>query len=844
MTTDIATPRAQYALSGAGPYALDWPYQTGEIVVQATVDGVTTALVEGTDFTLTPSAAASGNLFLSGDWGAVTGSLYIERATKLEQGWSGTFPGEKGIEAALDRLTRQQQEGVPRARGALWVDSDLPLPPLTPAESRSIIWQGGRFAMGPAVADLEVLADLAGQTEAAAERAEQAAASVDTDQIESAKNQAVFSAGVLTDRRRAFAVLPRPPAVAQVNHVLQIGQSLAIGSNGTPIIHGIALPAPMYTFAGGPKAIPVAAGGVAADTATLKPLVEDTASPDGGAGRGETGLWVAAYTLALALAQERGNVTALGDFVFSAPGIGGQSITFFAKSASPTSWWQQRFRGHILAAQAVAQAQGKTYAVPVIFWAQGEANSGITSTPASYATALRTLFNDMGDEIVAITGQTERPHFVTYQTSYATREGDALTTNRSGTLGQLQVFAGALDVHQASPVYALPHATDGIHLTAEGYAMLGRTFGEALADIMVRNRYPRQIWPVSAVVSEGCREVRVAFRAPEAGVALDSVALPATPNGGFAVRDAAGNPVAISSVTASGNEVIIGLADFLPSIGTVRYAVDNRAVAGADPVGPTIATGNLRAGAYNLPVDGSAKAAGLWCPAFIRDLLPPPSGRVWPGFEAVGAGGGHWLFDKSAGQLTDRVNARAITDNGGLSAGVSGLAVSGVFGQGGTTNIADTAQLTICAVVRTTNDWATIAGALTATTGSALLLTQNGASSFTRSSGGSRTATAIHGTGSGTWRFLASVEDYAAAQARGRTGAIVNSVSLSGLTKATNGANTIGLGSRYWSNATYNKGFEIAELIIIPSALTTEQMAAIYARSVARMTVALGLAVA
>lgn len=692
--------------------------------------------------------------------------------------------------------------------------------------------------------ELSVVQQILLDVEQAAAAAVAAADSVDTALIDQAKAEAAFSASVLTDRRRAFAALPAPPAIAQMNHVLQIGQSLAIGSNGTPIIHGVPLPAPMYTFAGGPKAIPVAAGGVAADTATLKLLAEDTVSPDGGGSRGETGLWVAAYTLASALAAERGSVTALGDFVFSAPGIGGQSISFFAKSASPTSWWQQRFRGHILAAQAIAQGQGKTYAVPVIFWAQGEANSGVSNTPSGYASALRTLFDDMATEVMAITGQTQRPHFVIYQTSYATLEGNALTTNRSGTLGQLQVLSGALDVHQGTPVYALPHASDGIHLTAEGYAMLGRTFGEALTDLMVRNRYPRQIWPVSAVVAEGCRSIRVRFRAPEAGIAIDTTAIPATTNRGFGVRDAAGNPVAISSVTVAGDEAVIALSDFLPSLGTVRYGLDARAAAATDPVGPSIATGNIRAAGYDLAVDGSTKTAGLWCPAFIRDLLPPPSGRIWPGYETVGSGGGHWLFDKSGGQLTDRVNARAITDNGGLSAGVSGLAVSGVLGQGGTTNIADTDQLTICAVVRTTNDWATIAGALNATNGSALLLTQNGASSFSRSSGGSRTATAIHGTGSGTWRFLASVEDYAGAQARARSGSVVTSTSLASVTKVTNASQAIGLGSRYWSNATYNKGFEIAELIIIPSALTTEQMAAIYARSVARMAVALGLSVA
>ena len=155
MTTDIAIPRAQYALSGTGPYALPWPYSSGELVVQATVNGQTAVLAAGTDFSLSPSSGASGNLFLTGAWATFSGTLYIQRATALEQGWVGTFPGEKGIEAALDRLTRTQQDTSARVRGGLFVEVANPTVPYAPVAEAAIVWRNGQFQAGPTVGQIE-----------------------------------------------------------------------------------------------------------------------------------------------------------------------------------------------------------------------------------------------------------------------------------------------------------------------------------------------------------------------------------------------------------------------------------------------------------------------------------------------------------------------------------------------------------------------------------------------------------------------------------------------------------------------------------------------------------------
>lgn len=185
MTTETANPRATYALAGAGPYALEWPYDAGQLIVQGDRPGFPVAtLVAGVDYTLSPASGPSGNLFLGPGWNVATGTLYIDRNTPLEQGWVGTFPGEKGIEAALDRLTRRQQEIDPRVIGALFVETDAPMLPLTPTEGATVIWQDGQFAAGPTKVDLQAVLDAA---EAAALSEDNAAGSERSAALSSAE---------------------------------------------------------------------------------------------------------------------------------------------------------------------------------------------------------------------------------------------------------------------------------------------------------------------------------------------------------------------------------------------------------------------------------------------------------------------------------------------------------------------------------------------------------------------------------------------------------------------------------------------------------------------------------
>ncbi|MBL1963817.1 hypothetical protein ELE51_29100, partial [Klebsiella pneumoniae] len=92
---------------------------------------------------------------------------------------------------------------------------------------------------------------------------------------------------------------------------------------------------------------------------------------------------------------------------------------------------------------------------------------------AEYRALLRKLIDDVITDTTAITGQTEPPLTVLYQTSGSwTRD----STNMSIGEAQLDICAADANVMMASPAYAV---TDkGGHLDANGYRWLGMQFGK------------------------------------------------------------------------------------------------------------------------------------------------------------------------------------------------------------------------------------------------------------------------------------------------------------------------------------------------------------------------------
>ncbi|WP_424741076.1 hypothetical protein [Klebsiella pneumoniae] len=179
-------------------------------------------------------------------------------------------------------------------------------------------------------------------------------------------------------------------------------------------------------------------------------------------------------------------------------GVGGQIIERLSKGHS---WgFYNRIISAVTQIKAIADAEGKTCGVVGFLYLGNEYNydstKGGATDRAEYRALLRKLIDDVITDTTAITGQTEPPLTVLYQTSGSwTRD----STNMSIGEAQLDICAADANVMMASPAYAV---TDkGGHLDANGYRWLGMQFGKVLHRAIDRHQNWRPLQPLSVTLS-------------------------------------------------------------------------------------------------------------------------------------------------------------------------------------------------------------------------------------------------------------------------------------------------------------------------------------------------------
>ena len=179
-------------------------------------------------------------------------------------------------------------------------------------------------------------------------------------------------------------------------------------------------------------------------------------------------------------------------------GVGGQIIEHLSKGHS---WgFYNRIISAVTQIKAIADAEGKTCGVVGFLYLGNEYNydstKGGATDRAEYRALLRKLIDDVITDTTAITGQTELPLTVLYQTSGSwTRD----STNMSIGEAQLDICAADANVMMASPAYAV---TDkGGHLDANGYRWLGMQFGKVLHRAIDRRQNWRPLQPLSVTLS-------------------------------------------------------------------------------------------------------------------------------------------------------------------------------------------------------------------------------------------------------------------------------------------------------------------------------------------------------
>lgn len=356
-----------------------------------------------------------------------------------------------------------------------------------------------------------------------------------------------------------------------INHVLITGQSL---SNG----YGSSVVSDMQLYTNLRFATGVRAGAVGLEA--FAPLVETW--------DGKHGETIASGMANLASALWEAAGFTRQDMLVSAHGVDGARYELIGKGTTAYAAGVAQ----ISAGQALAAAQGKSYAVRAVATVHGESDHNdfkATLGNPSYAEHLKTWRADYQADAQAITGQTEPVVMFYCQMSSWTAYGTATSTipGQQWQVAREQPELFAL----VGPKYFLPYV-DTVHLTGEGSRWLGEYYAKAYARVFLTGEPWRPLEPVAA--TRRGATIAVDFAVPAPPLVLDTTAVSDPGNYGFEFVDGSMAPPAITGVALTGPEQVTLTLAGEPTgpTPTVRYAYTGAPGATAGPTtGPR---GNLR----------------------------------------------------------------------------------------------------------------------------------------------------------------------------------------------------------------------------------------------------------
>lgn len=346
--------------------------------------------------------------------------------------------------------------------------------------------------------------------------------------------------------------------------VINYGQSKALGqAAGVGSYPGSFFNHLMFNANGSSTAGPRAqegTGTAAQNHASLIPFYEVL---NGSTGNGESGLGNFFRMIEYLLVNENGLSSAAAGFTFigSAPGQSNTTIANLSKGTTP----YQHVLDDVTYGYSLALAAGKTYNVPVILWAQGEADITAGTSRSTYSTALQTLQTNLDADIRAITGQANTVKLLCYQVDQYNQ------TNANIGLAQTDAAAANSNIIISHPDYAVPHIPGNTHYYEEGYAINGAYFAAAYKRLVFDGLSSYQglvVDPNHAIQRTGSI-LSVPFLVPVAPLILDTYVFPSQTNYGFDALDHTGAANAIVSVTALYNRLRIVLTT--ADSGTLRY---------------------------------------------------------------------------------------------------------------------------------------------------------------------------------------------------------------------------------------------------------------------------------
>jgi hypothetical protein len=266
--------------------------------------------------------------------------------------------------------------------------------------------------------------------------------------------------------------------------------------------------------------------------------------------------------------------------VHTVVGEAGQGITVIQKGATATmnggTSTGRAYAATLFEASAIAKlaaAAGKTYGIGAIVLTHGETDAG----NAGYEAAITTLWSDYNQDLMAITGQTAKIPMLVSQYESGFNAG-GVTGPSLSMLAQWQVGVDHPgDIICTGPKYQYPYYTDHIHLTNQGYDLLGEKYGEVFYEKVVLGHSFQPLQPTS--IARNGKSVTLTFNVPVPPLVWDSM-LPAphqsaltqwSQGRGFEVTSGT-TPLTITSVAIAGDTVQIDCSTDVPAGAVIGYA--------------------------------------------------------------------------------------------------------------------------------------------------------------------------------------------------------------------------------------------------------------------------------
>jgi hypothetical protein len=355
-----------------------------------------------------------------------------------------------------------------------------------------------------------------------------------------------------------------------LNHILGTGQSLAIGTYGTPPLttsqpySNLTLSMVTNTF------------GIQQDGASLVPLIEGLNSEEG-----------SVETISSALANTLTALSPQTNFIsiVTRDGQGGTPYSGLKKGTAPYALGLSELSN----AMAAAQALGDAYQVTALTCVHGEQDDVLGNGPY-YAGYLRQWQQDIESDANAITGQTnDVPMFLCQMSSWTANNHAATSLIPSAQLYATETYP---DHFLVCPKYFFTYYSDGIHLTAQSYRRLGEYYGKVLKKVLVDGQRWRPLTPDAISISN--KNITVMLHVPVPPIVND-ISIGSKSYYGFEYVDDSSSAAISSAYISSSNAVTVVLSKVPTGAHPrLRYAYTGTAgaLAGANQTGS--ARGTIR----------------------------------------------------------------------------------------------------------------------------------------------------------------------------------------------------------------------------------------------------------